>query len=105
MSLAKLLIRLRSRTAAGLVCLALFTGFYLLAAVPELHNLVHSDSASETHHCPLTLLVHSQVNPTASDGVITMLDSVPFDSAPPIETTVLLSVYCQLPPGRGPPVA
>ena len=105
MKLAMPLNFLRGRIVCAVVCLVLFVSFQLFAALPKLHNWIHSDSSSATHHCSLTLLTQGQVNTTANEGLITALVSVSLPATPLTGASVLLSDHCQLPHERAPPPA
>jgi len=95
----------RVSTVCAVVCSLLFVSFQLFAAVPQLHNWIHSDSADATHHCELTLLTQGQVNSTTNDGLLVAFGSVIFSTPRFAGAAVVSSVLCQLPPGRAPPLA
>jgi hypothetical protein len=93
---------LTAKRKVSALLLAVFMSLQILAAVPFLHALVHSDCHSPTHECGVTLFLHGQVN-SSEVAVDIVLPPPP----------VIHEMSCQRPfvsrdkplrPGRGPPL-
>jgi hypothetical protein len=73
-----------------------------MAAVPDLHARIHSDSSNPSHQCAVTMFLHGQVH--AASAAVDAVRNVPvFSSEPLLTAEAFASVDVRLLPCRGPP--
>jgi len=86
----------------------LLSGFVLLlnvlAAAPHLHEWFHADAGQARHQCAVTLFADGHLTLAAGPVVCPLPGACAAFSVPP-PVFVCLSVFDNLPPGRGPPLA
>jgi hypothetical protein len=76
----------------------------VLAASPNLHQLVHADAGQPEHQCAVTFFTHGQME--ASVAVVAAAVPVaPFEFLPHTSVSFLDTLVATLPPGRAPPVS
>ena len=102
MTLAPPSILKKARQGVAALSLGVFLMVQAMAAVPALHNLVHSDSSNPSHQCAATLFVHGQVH--YSNVSVEVTRSVPCLPGRQWKPNVIfVSADVQLLPCRGPP--
>jgi len=88
----------------GVLSILLVLVLNLLAASPELHELIHHDAATDEHHCAVTLLAHGQLDSPVVE-VTAILPVASVECLPLTLVCALNALVETLPPGRGPPVS
>jgi hypothetical protein len=90
--------------AAGLM-LTLWLGLFALAAIPQLHQLLHQDAQNLNHQCLVTQIQQHSLLAGAAPAIAPIL---PADSFPVLarnEFQFLSFTDHRLTPSRGPPTA
>ena len=90
--------------AAGTFLAALFVLFLAFAAIPALHQAIHSDASDLSHHCAITLLTQGQIDAAAADAPL-YFNFASCDSGPLFCLSVFSAAVEFLPPARGPPLS
>jgi hypothetical protein len=93
------------RRFGAAICLALFLALQLFAASSSLHQAIHSDAGTPSHHCVITLLSQGQLNtPEVFAGSLLFVAALLF-CLPSLHATLSSSFDYRLSPSRGPPVS
>src|SRR5271155_3289221 len=92
------------RIPSGILCISMVLLLNLIAAWPELHELIHHDANESGHECAVTMLAHGQVDSTSVDMAL-VVQMAPVDFSPLSSVSIYNPVQALLPPSRGPPLA
>src|SRR3954470_337919 len=92
-----------SRSLWSLLFLALFLSLQIVASSGALHQAVHSDASSPSHHCIITLLTQGQLNEPFVMGVWLAFAATLIFFLPSLQAAVQSSLDLRLAPGRAPP--
>lgn len=76
----------------------------LMAACPDLHELIHHDADEPGHECAVTMFVHGQADSPVVE-VAAIIPAVSFEFLPATSASVFNAPEATLPPGRAPPVS
>lgn len=77
----------------------------LMAASPELHELIHFDAGKPDHECTVTLFGHGQVDSAVGQIAAPTIRIQWVDAIPPVTFVVVDPFVILLPPSRAPPVS
>ncbi|MGD0060098.1 MAG: hypothetical protein ABSD58_11845 [Verrucomicrobiia bacterium] len=77
----------------------------LMAASPELHELIHFDAGQPDHHCTVTLFAHGQVDSAVCEIAVPTISIRWIDARPSVTLSVVDPFVVLLPPGRAPPAS
>ena len=91
------------RSAAVAVMLSLWVGLFALAAVPELHHLLHPDAQKATHNCLVTQIQHQQVLGECVPVVVPAAPTAVLGSASAGDCQFVPTTDYRLSPSRAPP--
>lgn len=92
-----------NRRSVALLFLGLFLVLQIFSASSGLHQSLHRDATSPSHHCVITLFAQGHVSAAVGAvGVAAIMAAFLF-LLPPLRTAILSSLDYQLAPGRAPP--
>jgi hypothetical protein len=91
------------RRLSALLCLALFLALQVFASSDALHQSLHADAGSSSHHCAITLLTGGQISVPILPVLGIALAAALLFSLPPVSLVALSSFDYRFSACRAPP--
>jgi hypothetical protein len=82
---------------------ALWLGTFLLASSPALHQLLHADAQSSSHHCVVTQVREHSILSIGTEAVIPQAPTSEITSSVPEQVQFNFAPDRRLSPSRAPP--